>query len=49
MYNATAKLRMFKVYQENLAIKIENWEKSNSEDSFYFRAYGGKAKSVVHK
>ena len=49
MYNATAKLRMSKVDQENLAIKIENWEKSNSEDSFYFRAYGDKAKSVDHK
>ena len=34
MYNATAKLRMSKVDQENLAIKIENWEKSNSEIRF---------------
>ena len=49
MYNATAKLRMSKVYQENLAIKIENWEKSNSEDSFYFRTYGHKTISVDHK
>ena len=49
MYNATAKLRMSKIDQENLAIKIENWEKSNSEDSFYFRAYGDKATSVDHK
>ena len=49
MYNATAKLRMSKVDQENLAIKLENWEKSNSEDSFYFRAYGDKATSVDHK
>ena len=32
MYNATAKcLRMSKADQENLAVKIENWEKSNSE------------------
>ena len=50
MYNATAKcLRMSKADQENLAIKIENWEKSNSEDSFYFRAYGDKTTSVDHK
>ena len=34
MCNATAKLRMSKVDQENLAIKIENWGKSNSADSF---------------
>ena len=27
MYNATAKLRISKVDQENFAIKIENWEK----------------------
>ena len=27
MYNATAKLRISKVDQENLVIKIENWEK----------------------
>ena len=40
---------MPKVDQENLAIKIENWEKSNSEDSFYFRAYGYKTTSVDHK
>ena len=50
MYNATAKcLRMSKADQENLAVKIENWEKSNSEDSFYFRAYGDKTTSVDHK
>ena len=49
MYNATTKLRMSKVDQENLAIKIENWEKSNSEDSFYFHAYGDKTTSVDHK
>ena len=49
MYNVTAKLRMSKVDQENLAIQIEKWEKSNSEDSFYFHAYGDKARSVDHK
>ena len=49
MYKATAKLRMSKVDQENLAIKIENWEKSSSEDLFYFRAYGNKTTSGDHK
>lgn len=38
MINATAKSLMSKVDQENPAIKIENWEKHNSEESFYFRA-----------
>ena len=49
MHNAAAKLRMSKVDQENLATKIENWEKRTSEDSFYFRAYGYEKTSVDHK
>ena len=49
MYNATIKLWMSKVDQENLAIKIENYAKSNSEDSFYFRVYGDKTTSADHK
>ena len=49
MYNATAKLQVSKVVQEDLEIKIENWKKSNSEDSFYFCAYDDKAASVDHK
>ena len=49
IYNATAKLRMSKVDQENVAMKIENWKKSNPEDLFYFRAYGDKTTSIDHK
>ena len=48
LYNVTAKLRMPEVDQENISIKIENWEKSNSEDSFYFRGYGDKIIFVNH-
>ena len=49
MYNANAKLQVSKVVQENLEIKIKNWEKCSSEDSFYFCAYGDEATSIDHK
>ena len=49
MYNVNAKLQVSKVVQENLEIKIKNWEKCSSEDSFYFCAYGDEATSIDHK
>ena len=49
MYNANAKLQVSKVVQENLEIKIKNWEKCSSEDSFYFCAYGDEATSIDRK
>ena len=40
MYSATSKLRLSKIDQENLHLKIMGWKKDSPEDSFYFRSYG---------
>lgn len=37
MYRALVKKMLFKVDQENLQRKIENWREEHPEDSFYFR------------
>lgn len=39
MYRATVKLRLSKIDQENLHMKIEEWKKSAPNDSFHFRSY----------
>ena len=40
MDNATSKLRMSKVDQENCSVLIEKWQKNNPGDLFFFRPYG---------
>ncbi|XP_057308166.1 calcium-responsive transcription factor-like [Hydractinia symbiolongicarpus] len=37
MYISTTKLRLSKIDQENLALKIEQWKKQAPTDNFFFR------------
>ena len=40
MYTATTKLRLSKIDQENLHMKMMEWKKTSPNDSFFFRSYG---------
>ena len=40
MYNAATKLKLSKLDQENLALKIEEWKIQYSDDEIFFRGYG---------
>ena len=40
MYIATMKIRFSKLDQENLAMKIQEWEKQYPSDKIFFRGYG---------
>ena len=40
MYHASVKLRFSKMDQENLELKIREWQKEQPEDDFCFRGYG---------
>ena len=40
MFNATSKLLMSRVDQENVSLLIEKWQKTNPGDLFFFRPYG---------
>lgn len=39
MYQATVKLRLSKIDQENVTSSLEKWRKENPEDNFFFRPY----------
>ena len=39
MYNAATKLRLSKLNQENLALKIEQWKIQYTDDEICFRRY----------
>ena len=39
MYNAATKLRLSKLNQENLALKIEVWKIQYHDDEIFFRGY----------
>ena len=39
MYRATVKLKLSKIDQENLYMKIDKWKKATPNDSFFFRSY----------
>ena len=39
MYNAATKLKLSKLDQENLALKIEEWKIQYSDDEIFFRGY----------
>ena len=41
MHRATTKLRLSKIDQANLFMKINEWKKAAPNDSFYFRSYKG--------
>ena len=40
IYSATNKLRMSKIDQENLHMKVLEWKRKSPKDHFYFRSYG---------
>ena len=40
MYNAATKLRISKLDQENLALKIKEWKIQYPDDEIFFRGYG---------
>ena len=40
MYRETVKLRLSKLDQTNLAMKIEEWKQQYPQNEFYFRGYG---------
>ena len=40
MYKAATKLRISKLGQENLALKIEEWKIQNPDDEIFFTGYG---------
>ena len=40
MHKAVTKLRRSKIDQENLSMKIKDWERQYPEDNIFFRGYG---------
>ena len=44
MYIAAVKLRFSKTDQENLELKVKEWQKQSPNDNFFFRRY-----SSIHK
>ena len=49
MYIAATKLRLSKLDQENLALKVEEWKTQNPNDMIYYRGYGEVVKESVEK
>ena len=49
MYTAAMKTRFSKLDQENLAMKIQVWEKQYSPDKIFFRGYGEYDESRIIK
>ena len=40
MYIAAVKLKFSKIDQENLELKVKEWQKQSPNDNFFFRGYG---------
>ena len=40
MYIAAVKLKFSKIDQENLELKVKEWQKESLNDNFFFRGYG---------
>ena len=40
MYIAAVKLKFSKIDQENLELKVKEWQKQSPNDNFFFQGYG---------
>ena len=49
MYRAAVKLKLSKLDQENLELKVKEWQEESPSDNFFFRGYGSINKDEADK